>query len=165
LRWVAIKLTLLIVGLYIAVLLVLVTQGTVLEYIRIFLQIGDASYIWILQLVRFIITSFLVFFSIALIYRYAPAIEKKWKLNSPGALIASALIISFIYLFSFWVNNFATYNKVYGSLGSILIVMLLIYTNFLVLLLGFELNVSINSLKAIARKRQLAEEEEHNNIV
>lgn len=165
LRWVAIKLTLLIVGLYIAVLLVLVTQGTVLEYIRIFLQIGDASYIWILQLVRFIITSLLVFFSIALIYRYAPAIEKKWKLNSPGALIASALIISFIYLFSFWVNNFATYNKVYGSLGSILIVMLLIYTNFLVLLLGFELNVSINSLKAIARKRKLAEEEEHNNIV
>jgi membrane protein len=164
LRWVAIKLTLLIVGLYIAVLLVLVTQGTVLDYIRIFLQIGDASYIWILQLVRFIITSLLVFFSIALIYRYAPAIEKKWKLNSPGALIASALIISFIYLFSFWVNNFATYNKVYGSLGSILIVMLLIYTNFLVLLLGFELNVSINSLKAIARKRQLAEEE-HNNIV
>ena len=165
LRWVAIKLTLLIVGLYIAVLLVLVTQGTVLDYIRIFLQIGDASYIWILQLVRFIITSLLVFFSIALIYRYAPAIEKKWKLNSPGALIASALIISFIYLFSFWVNNFATYNKVYGSLGSILIVMLLIYTNFLVLLLGFELNVSINSLKAIARKRQLAEEKEHNNIV
>ena len=165
LRWVAIKLTLLIVGLYIAVLLVLVTQGTVLEYIRIFLQIGDASYIWILQLVRFIITSLLVFFSIALIYRYAPAIEKKWKLNSPGALIASALIISFIYLFSFWVNNFATYNKVYGSLGSILIVMLLIYTNFLVLLLGFELNVSINSLKAIARKRKLAEEEEYNNIV
>jgi membrane protein len=164
LRWVAIKLTLLIVGLYIAVLLVLVTQGTVLDYIRIFLQIGDASYIWILQLVRFIITSLLVFFSIALIYRYAPAIEKKWKLNSPGALIASALIISFIYLFSFWVNNFATYNKVYGSLGSILIVMLLIYTNFLVLLLGFELNVSINSLKAIARKRQLAEEE-RNNIV
>jgi membrane protein len=79
--------------------------------------------------------------------------------------MASGLIIVFIYFFSFWVNNFATYNKVYGSLGSILILMLLIYTNFLVLLLGFELNVSINSLKAIAKKRQLDEENENISIV
>jgi membrane protein len=158
LRWVAIKLTVLIVGIFIAVLLVLVTQGTVLDFIRILLHIGDASYNWMLQLVRFVITSLLVFFSIAMIYRYAPAVEKKWKLNSPGALMASGLIIAFIYLFSFWVNHFATYNKVYGSLGSILIIMLLIYTNFLVLLLGFELNVSINSLKAISQKRQLDDE-------
>jgi membrane protein len=165
LRWVAIKLTVLMVGLLIAVLLVLVTQGTVLDYIRIFLSLGDSSYIWLLQLVRFIITSLLVFFSIAMIYRYAPAVEKKWKLNSPGALVASGLIIAFIYLFSYWVNNFATYNKVYGSLGSILILMLLIYTNFWVLLLGFELNVSINSLKAIAQKRQFDEENENSHIV
>ena len=158
LRWVAIKLTVLIVGIFIAVLLVLVTQGTVLDFIRILLHIGDASYNWMLQLVRFVITSLLVFFSIAMIYRYAPAVEKKWKLNSPGALMASGLIIAFIYLFSFWVNHFATYNKVYGSLGSILIIMLLIYTNFFVLLLGFELNVSINSLKAISQKRQLDDE-------
>lgn len=163
LRWVAIKLTVLLVGLLIAVLLVLVTQGTVLDYIRILLSIGDASYIWLLQLVRFVVTTLLVFFSIAMIYRYVPAVEKKWKLNSPGALMASGLIIAFIYLFSFWVNNFATYNKVYGSLGSILIVMLLIYTNFLVLLLGFELNVSINSLKEIANKRLFDEENENIN--
>lgn len=163
LRWVAIKLTVLLVGLLIAVLLVLVTQGTVLDYIRILLSIGDASYIWLLQLVRFIVTTLLVFFSIAMIYRYVPAVEKKWKLNSPGALMASGLIIAFIYLFSFWVNNFATYNKVYGSLGSILIVMLLIYSNFLVLLLGFELNVSINSLKEIAKKRLFDEENENIN--
>ena len=81
LRWVAIKLTVLLVGLLIAVLLVLVTQGTVLDYIRILLSIGDASYIWLLQLVRFIVTTLLVFFSIAMIYRYVPAVEKKWKLK------------------------------------------------------------------------------------
>jgi membrane protein len=61
--------------------------------------------------------------------------------------------MAFTYLFSYWVNNIATYNKVYGSLGSILILMFLVFVNSLVLLIGFELNVSINSLKSIAAKR------------
>lgn len=164
LRLVAIKLTVLIVGLLIAILLVLVTQGTVLDFIRIHLDMGNKSYIGLLQWARFLITAILVFFSIAMIYRYAPAVEKKWKLQSPGAILASALIIAFIYLFSFWVNHFANYNKVYGSIGSILILMLLTYVNFLVLLLGFELNVAINSLKAISKKRHEDEQSEDNPI-
>jgi len=157
LRWVAIKLTILIVLLIIATILVMVTQGTIMVKIRNWLFLGDKSYVWILQLLRLSITFFLVFFAIALIYRYAPSIEKKWKLNSPGALLATFLIIAFTYLFSYWVKNFASYNKVYGSLGSILILMLLVFVNSLVLLIGFELNVSINSLKSIASKRQAEE--------
>ncbi|MGL6267285.1 MAG: YihY/virulence factor BrkB family protein, partial [Chitinophagaceae bacterium] len=99
----------------------------------------------------------LIFISIGLIYRYAPAVEKKWKFFSPGATLATILIITFTILFSYWVNNFAAYNKVYGSLGSIMILMLLIFVNSLVLLIGFELNVSISSLKSIAEKRQQSE--------
>jgi membrane protein len=98
-----------------------------------------------------------VYISIALIYRYAPSVQKKWKLTSPGALLATALIIGFTVLFSFWVNHIASYNKVYGSLGSILILMLLIHVNSLVLLIGFELNVSINSLKSLASRRKMDE--------
>jgi membrane protein len=49
--------------------------------------------------------------------------------------------------FSYWVNNFSTYNKVYGSIGTVLIVMTLIYINALILLIGFELNVSIEVLR------------------
>jgi membrane protein len=61
--------------------------------------------------------------------------------------------MAFTYLFSYWVNNIASYNKVYGSLGSILILMFLVFVNSLVLLIGFELNVSINSLKRLSEKR------------
>jgi len=53
----------------------------------------------------------------------------------------------FTILFSYWVNNFSNYNQLYGSIGTLLLLMLLIYFNSLVLLIGFELNVSINSLK------------------
>jgi membrane protein len=49
--------------------------------------------------------------------------------------------------FSYYVSNFSNYNELYGSISTVLILMLLIYFNSLVLLIGFELNVSINSLK------------------
>jgi membrane protein len=157
LRWMAIKLTVLIVLLIIATTLVLVTQGAIMTKIRNWLFLGDRSFEWTIQLLRLGISFLLVFFSISLIYKYAPAIQKKWKFRSPGALLATFMTIAFTYLFSYWVNNFASYNKVYGSLGSILILMLLIFVNSLVLLIGFELNVSITALKSIANKRKLEE--------
>jgi membrane protein len=49
--------------------------------------------------------------------------------------------------FSYWVNNFGSYSKIYGSIGTVLVVMTLIYINALILLIGFELNVSIEVLK------------------
>jgi membrane protein len=81
LRWMAIKLTVLIVMLIIATTLVLVTQGAILGKIRNQLFLGDRSFGWIIQLVRLTISFFLVFLAIALIYKYAPA-PKKSKLNS-----------------------------------------------------------------------------------
>ncbi len=153
LRWEAIKLTVYIVILIIATIGILFTQGSFFGYLTQFLDIKEKTLSWAGQVIRILITFLLVYISIALIYRYAPSVQKKWKLTSPGALLATVLIISFTVLFSYWVNNIASYNKVYGSLGSILILMLLIHVNSLVLLIGFELNVSINSLKSLARRR------------
>ncbi|HTI89630.1 MAG TPA: YhjD/YihY/BrkB family envelope integrity protein, partial [Puia sp.] len=55
--------------------------------------------------------------------------------------------------FSYWVNKFGNYNKVYGSIGTVMILMLLVYFNSLVLLIGYELNVSIHHLKVMAGER------------
>jgi membrane protein len=52
------------------------------------------------------------------------------------------------FFFSFWVNHFNNFNKIYGSIGTVMILMLLIYINSLILLIGFELNLSITFLKA-----------------
>jgi membrane protein len=57
-------------------------------------------------------------------------------------------MIATTFIFSFWVNHFNNFNKIYGSLGTIMILMLLIYLNSLILLIGFELNLSITFLKA-----------------
>jgi len=63
------------------------------------------------------------------------------------------MMILFTIGFSYWVAYFANYNKLYGSISTVLILMLLIYFNSLVLLIGFELNVSISSLKKLADER------------
>jgi len=67
--------------------------------------------------------------------------------------LATFLFILTTFVFSYWVNKFGTYNKVYGSIGSILILMLLIYFDSMILLIGYELNVSIHHLKVMADER------------
>jgi membrane protein len=157
LRWLAIRLTVYIVVLILATTFLMVTQGKLMHIITAWLDVRETMMDWMLQVVRILLTFLLVFTSIALIYRYAPSVQKKWRFFSPGVLLATVLIIGFSMLFSLWVNNIASYNRIYGSIGSILILMLLIYVNSLVLLIGFELNVSINSLKGMADRRRFKE--------
>ena len=66
---------------------------------------------------------------------------------SPGALLSTLLMLLTTLGFSYWVNHFSSYNKIYGSIGTVLVVMTLVYINALILLIGFELNVSIELLK------------------
>ena len=112
--------------------------------------------------IRWVFIVALVFYSIAFIYKYAPAVHKRWKLISPGSILATFLCILSSLGFSAFVNNFGKYNALYGSIGTIIVLMALIYINSLVLLIGFELNVSIKSLKSIALHREAKEKTEAN---
>jgi membrane protein len=67
------------------------------------------------------------------------------------------LIVLATWAFSIWAQNFSSYNRVYGSIGALLIVMLLIFVNSLMLLIGYELNVSINYLKSKKKDTQPGE--------
>jgi membrane protein len=117
------------------------------------LNIEGSTVFW-LTLLRWIITIGLFFYGIAIIYKYGPSVKKRWHTVSPGSIIATVLTIITTSAFSFWVNHFGNYNQVYGSIGTLLILMLLIYMNSLILLIGFELNVSITYLKAEAEERK-----------
>lgn len=150
----AIRLTAIIMLLVMATIIIMLTQTIVLAWITEKLHIRDGFVDFIFKIGQFLITLSLIYLAIGLIYRFAPNIQRKWPIRTPGATLATLLIVAFTYLFSYWVNNFASYNKIYGSLGSILILMFLVFVNSLVLLIGFELNVSINSMKRISEKRK-----------
>lgn len=145
----ALQLTLILFLLVIASLVLLIMQGAVLKWI-----VRSELLRVIIINVRWFIIILLFLASISFIYRHAPFVHKKWKLVNPGSILATTLMLFFIILFSYWVNHFSNYNKLYGSIGSLLLLMLLIYFNSLVLLIGFELNVSINSLRHEAEERE-----------
>ncbi len=102
--------------------------------------------------IRWIILIFFLFYVVALVYKFAPSVHTRWPLVTPGSVFATSLTLITTLLFSYWVNHFASYNRVYGSIGTVLIIMLLINLNSLILLIGFELNVSINKL-LVQKKR------------
>jgi membrane protein len=138
----ALQLTLILFLLMIVSLVLLIMQGAVLNWI-----VQSKMLRIVIINVRWIIIILLFLASISFIYRHAPFVHKKWKLVNPGSVLATTLMLFFIILFSYWVNHFSNYNKLYGSIGTLLLLMLLVYFNSLVLLIGFELNVSISSLK------------------
>jgi membrane protein len=152
-RWMAIKLTTLVLFMVIGSVIILVTQAELLRNLLKWLHIQNHSARWLFRTLRWVVIIPLFYIAIAYIYKYGPSVHKRWRLFSPGTLLATFLTILTTLFFSYWVNNFATYNKVYGSIGTVMILMLLIYFNSLVLLIGYELNVSIHHLKVIAASK------------
>ena len=158
-RWMAIKLTIIIMGLLLACITLLIMQGTVISWLGLknnFLVQFFSTFRWLFMLG-------LIFFTFAFIYKYAPSVTKRWKLISPGSIVGALMSIAATVGFSIFVNNFGRYNALYGSIGTVIVLMILIFINSLVLLIGYELNASIHSLKALAEERTLAENELKDN--
>ena len=109
---------------------------------------------FLVNLMRWIIMLALYYFSIGSLYRYGAATRKKFSYLSPGVTLATVLSLLTSVAFSFYVdgfNRYDTYAKFYGSIATIIIVMLWLQLNALILIIGFELNA------AIAVKRDLLE--------
>jgi membrane protein len=153
----AIKLTLILVFLFIGTALISAGQGVLFNYIMDVLNVQDENTKTLIQSLRWVIVVALFLYSIAFIYKFAPSIHKRWRLLSPGAIFATALMVLATWMFSLWAQNFSNYSKFYGSIGTLLMIMTLIFINSLVLLIGYELNVSIAHLKQEAEKQKLKE--------
>lgn len=98
---------------------------------------------------RWIILLLLCFSAISLLYYYGPSKHAKLKFISAGSSLATLLVVLTSLGFNFFINNFAQYNKVYGSIGTLIIILIWLYINSFVLLVGYELNVSIRKARKI----------------
>ncbi|MFN0083124.1 MAG: YihY/virulence factor BrkB family protein [Ferruginibacter sp.] len=148
-RGIALRLTIVIFGLLFAYLILLIMQGALLKMV-----VPSDTLRTIITYTRWALIILLVYLTIGFIFKYAPAIQKRWRFSSPGTVLATTLSLISTVAFSMFVNNFARYNALYGSIGTIMMVMALIFINSLALLIGFELNVSIHSLKAMENEQQ-----------
>lgn len=147
-RWKALKLTFILTFLIFGIVLILMGQDYFFNNLMNWIDLKNKTILSLIKNLRWLFILLFFFYSIAFIYRYAPSVNEKWKLISPGTILATVLTIGTTLIFSWWVNNFGSYNKIYGSIGTAMIIMLIIYFNSLILLIGFELNVSITKLKS-----------------
>jgi membrane protein len=85
-----------------------------------------------------------VMFGLTLLYRYGPSRSRpKWRWATPGSLVAAALWLAGSVAFSWYAENFASYNETYGSLGAAIGFMTWIWMSVIVVLLGGELNAEM----------------------
>ena len=101
----------------------------------------------VISLSRGVVLVAIVLTSISLIFYIGPTKRKVWRFISPGSILATTLIIVSSLGFEYYVANFSQYNKLYGSIGTLMVIMLWIYINAIGLILGFELNASTESAK------------------
>jgi membrane protein len=145
-RWVALKLTVLIaLSLFVGIIILVISQ-TIINFIQD--QFFTTSKFWIYPIIlsRWLIVIILFFVMVSILYRYGPAHKRKWRFLSPGSILATFLAVLTSLVFTYYINHYAAaaYNKLYGSIGTLIVVMLWLYLNSLIILIGFELNASID---------------------
>ncbi len=89
----------------------------------------------------------MIYTGVSILYNYGVKDLRKRSFFTSGAILTTLLTLLMFYLFGIYVEKFAQYNQLYGSIGTLLILMLFIWLNSIILLLGFELNASMNRLR------------------
>jgi membrane protein len=103
----------------------------------------------ILLFLKWIVVILLLFLAISFLYYLAPARRQDFRFINPGSTIATILFIITSLGFSAYVNNFGQYNRLYGWIGTLIVILIWLYLNSIALLIGFELNVSIKDAREI----------------
>ncbi|RLD61047.1 MAG: YihY/virulence factor BrkB family protein [Bacteroidetes bacterium] len=135
-------------SLIVIIAIVLLTSGSsFFEYLLEKHILNNWTTFYLLEGVKWVILTSMFFFSISFIYYLAPAKKNKFRFISAGSSLATFLSIIASVGFNFYVQNFSSYNALYGSIGTLLIILMWIYFNAIILLIGFELNASIQQAK------------------
>ena len=130
---------------FLTIILIIFGKAAILYLIEY--EIISQNQITLLNIAKWVILTFMLFIGITTIFNFGHSIKSRTKIFSPGALLATLFIILTSVVFSYYIDNFSQYNKIYGSIGTLIIILLWIYFNAIILLIGFELNASIINAK------------------
>ena len=137
--------------LIVAAILLITFSESATHYLVLHHILKTQGQIVLLYTGKWIVIAALFLFAISFLYYMGPALHKRWRFFSAGSIVASFLSILISVGFGAFVNNFGNYNKIYGSIGTLIVIMLWIYYNALILIIGFELNASIDNAKSSRR--------------
>jgi membrane protein len=143
-RLIATGLTVILAIVLFTSILLLIFGNIVLKYMVQNGMLAQDFLYYSLIFLKFLVLFILFLIAISIVYYFAPALHNRWKFISIGSVVATLLSIIVSYIFSFYINNFGTYNKVYGSIGAMIAMMVWIYMISVILLIGYEINSSID---------------------
>jgi membrane protein len=146
-RLISLALVVILTVLILLAITLIVFSEQALSYLQSKELIKDSLSIFLLLAGKWLIILGLFFFAFSFLFFLGPDKKLKWRFISAGSSFATILSILASLCFSFYVNQFGNYNKLYGSIGTLIVIMLWIYFNAIIILLGFELNASIHSAK------------------
>ncbi|MEI7595172.1 MAG: YihY/virulence factor BrkB family protein [Bacteroidota bacterium] len=146
-RLISIALVIILTILIFTAITLLIGTNITLDYLAGHGLLNDWISLALISLSRWIILIALCFFGISFVYYLAPAKKLRYRFVSAGSSLATILSIIASIGFNFYANNFAKYNVLYGSIGTLILIMMWIYFNAIILLIGFELNASIFAAK------------------
>lgn len=106
----------------------------------------------LIEMGRYIFVILMILMATSILFKYGVKHDNKRRLISIGSVVTTLLIIISSYFFGIWVVKFSKYNELYGSIGTLLIVMFYIWINSMVLLIGFDLNASIHHIRREKQK-------------
>lgn len=149
-RAIAVSIVMVLILSICAAVVIMIFGSSILYRISEWELVSSSLYYYMLTFFRFFVLLSLFTIATAYIFRFAPAVHDKWRFFSTGSVTAGFLITFGFYLFSYYLNNFATYNKLYGSIGAMIAVMLWLFITSLIILICFEINVSLD--KAAERR-------------
>ena len=122
----------------------IVIAEVMIQKINIHGYIADVA---LIEWSRYIFIILMILVTTSVLYKFGAKETSKISFISYGAVFTTILIILSSYIFGVYVEKFARYNELYGSIGTLLVLMFYIWINCMVLLLGFELNATISKLK------------------
>jgi membrane protein len=142
-RGIAILLTLLLLAVLFLSVILLIVGDAVMNLVNDWHILKDNWLITLLNITRYLVSFGSLMLTISLIYRFAPSHGRQQAFVNAGSIVASILILAATYGFSFYLSRFSSYNKLYGSIGTMIALMIWLYLLAFVIILGFEINASI----------------------
>ncbi len=152
-RLIAIQLTFLIGLVLVGAVVFVILGNTILDFVFQYIKADLLTRLLVFAF-RWIVVLALFYAGFSTIYRYGAATRRPIPFFNPGSLLATCLSIVISWGFSFYVDHFGSYNKVYGSIGTLIVLMVWMQLNCMILLIGFEVNAGIAVLRDIRHKAQ-----------
>ncbi len=159
-RIIAVGLTIFVSTLFIVSSALIVLGHFIINFLDLYFDLNNWAVLGF-SVLRWVIIILLIYNIIAIIYKFAPPVHRRFSYFSPGTNIATFLIITVSIGFSYFVSNFGKYNELYGSIGALIVTLLWFNLICFVILVGFEINASI----AINRDLIQISREEEKNLV